>query len=319
MATAVLTAFAGVVTATAGAAPAHAADAGDEVSALAARAAGRPWHDAVTEPARGINRFSTLPRGGGGGSRDGGAGGAPAQTAAHQTSSNWAGYAATGAVYTSVTASWVQPSVTCTTRGVIAFWVGLDGWGSDSVEQAGTGVDCSGGSPQQFAWWETYPANSIQRFADTISAGDHVTSTVTSEAGSVYDLVLTDATKGWTERKSVVASGAHNASAEVVAEAVTSGGAITPLPDFHAVDFTASQIDGKAPQADGAEAIDLADDYGELLAQTSALDAAGDFEVDYTGALTTASQQSSRPLQIQPAREPSYGVGHFPRGASAVL
>src|SRR6476619_5079825 len=44
-------------------------------------------------------------------------------------SADWAGWDVTGDTYTSVSASWVQPTVTCTTddTGYSAFWVGLDG------------------------------------------------------------------------------------------------------------------------------------------------------------------------------------------------
>jgi len=59
----------------------------------------------------------------------------------HSTSGNWAGYAVTGAKFTSVSASWVQPSVKATSQDAYSsFWVGIDGDGSDSVEQLGTEV-----------------------------------------------------------------------------------------------------------------------------------------------------------------------------------
>ena len=64
----------------------------------------------------------------------------------HSTSGNWAGYSATGATFTSVSASWVQPSVSCTSSTAYSsFWIGLDGDGSNSVEQTGSEADCSGG------------------------------------------------------------------------------------------------------------------------------------------------------------------------------
>src|ERR1035438_10402374 len=64
----------------------------------------------------------------------------------HQaTSTNWSGYAATTGTYTSVSASWTQPKGTCTSGDqYAAFWVGLDGYSSSSVEQTGSEVDCVG-------------------------------------------------------------------------------------------------------------------------------------------------------------------------------
>jgi hypothetical protein len=54
-------------------------------------------------------------------------------------STNWAGYADTAGTYTSVSASWTQPTATCSSGGdqYAAFWIGLDGYTSSTVEQTG--------------------------------------------------------------------------------------------------------------------------------------------------------------------------------------
>ena len=63
----------------------------------------------------------------------------PGRAASGATSLNWAGYSATGSSFTSVTATWTQPAVKArTAETYAAFWVGLDGDGSDTVEQIGT-------------------------------------------------------------------------------------------------------------------------------------------------------------------------------------
>ena len=182
-------------------------------------------------PARGLSRLAALTR------------------KANPRSTNWAGYAVTGGGYTSVASNWVEPDVSCTSKGIAGFWIGLDGWGSTSVEQDGTGVDCSDGTPQQFAWWETYPENSIQVYDAPVAAGDRMSSRVDSEGDGQYVMVLTDWTQNWSERNAVSAPTAQNASAEIVAEAVTNGQGITPLPDFGAIDFTDSTINGGSLQS----------------------------------------------------------------------
>lgn len=227
-----------------------------------------------------------------------------ARRGANRTSTNWAGYAATGGSFTTVGASWVEPDVTCTSTGIVAFWVGLDGWGSDTVEQDGTGVDCTHGTPRHFAWWETYPVNSIQQYSDPVAVGDHLSSTVTAQAGGVYELVLTDATQGWTERNLAHLAGAADASAEIVAEAVTAGDNVTPLPDFHSAAFTGATVDGVAAPAAGAVPVDMTDQFGARIAQTQRADTAGDFQVDYTG--STLGQTVSRtPRTTKTSSRPS--------------
>src|SRR5580658_1628945 len=60
-----------------------------------------------------------------------------------EESTNWAGYADTAGKYTSVSASWTQPTGTCRSGDQYsAFWIGIDGYSSSTVEQTGTGVDC---------------------------------------------------------------------------------------------------------------------------------------------------------------------------------
>jgi hypothetical protein len=70
-------------------------------------------------------------------------------------SGNWSGYASTGAsgADTSVSSSWVQPSVTCTAQDTYSsFWVGLDGYNDSALEQTGTEADCINEQAQYGAW-----------------------------------------------------------------------------------------------------------------------------------------------------------------------
>src|SRR4029453_13864191 len=61
---------------------------------------------------------------------------------------NWSGYVAfdpTDTAFTDVKGSWVQPTASCSHgRSISAFWIGLDGWNSSTVEQIGTEADCVG-------------------------------------------------------------------------------------------------------------------------------------------------------------------------------
>ena len=212
---------------------------------------------------------------------------------ANPQSTNWAGYAITGGRYTSVAANWVEPHVTCTSDGIAGFWIGLDGWGSESVEQDGTGVDCTNGTPQQFAWWETYPENSIQVYNEPVAAGDRMSSEVVSESGGRYAMDLTDWTADWTRHNVVSAPTAQNASAEIIAEAVTNGSGITPLPDFGSIDFTDSTINGLSLPEISAQPVDMTDMANHLIATTNPADADGDFAVDYVGPTTLPADTST--------------------------
>jgi hypothetical protein len=198
---------------------------------------------------------------------------------ANTTSTNWSGYAANTATYTSVSASWIQPAVKCTKTSEAVFWVGLDGWGSDTVEQDGSGAYCSGTTAQYYAWWETYPANSIQSYNKTVKAGDHFTATVTYQGGSKYLMTVVDSTQGWTETTHATAASATRTSAEVIAEAPSGGSGRLALADFAKVAFTGSMVDGSAISSSSPTGINMKS--SSLDASTSALTSGTNFTVTW--------------------------------------
>jgi hypothetical protein len=162
------------------------------------------------------------------------------------TSGNWSGYAVQSASqFTAVAGTWVQPGTSCATAGATyaAFWVGIDGYASQSVEQLGTDTDCrSKGHPSYYAWWEMYPANSVSLSPSTypVQPGDTLTGSVT-RTGTSYTLLL-HSSRGWTF--STVHSGSDaDTSAEWVAEAPQICSLLctdAKLTNFGSVTFTAS-------------------------------------------------------------------------------
>ena len=162
------------------------------------------------------------------------------------TSTNWSGYAATGGTYTSVSSSWVEPTGTCSSGDQYSsFWVGLDGYNSDSVEQTGSEVDCAGRTPEYYSWYEMYPANPVN-FSNAVRPGDHFTGSVTYTGANSFTLQLSDTTRGWSHTVTKTLAGAARSSAEVIAEApcCTLSGGILPLADFGTVKFTGATANG---------------------------------------------------------------------------
>ena len=158
------------------------------------------------------------------------------------TSTNWSGYAASGSTYTSVTTTFTEPAVKCSSGSQYSsFWVGLDGYSSNSVEQTGTEADCSGSSASYSAWYEMYPAYPVT-YSNTVAPGDTIVEKVIYEGSNKYELYLADTTRGWSH--TTTKSGSHSrASAEVIAEAPYSGG-VLPLANFGTVTFKSSTVDG---------------------------------------------------------------------------
>jgi len=169
-----------------------------------------------------------------------------ATTIARDVSSNWAGYVVAGAEFSSVTGTWVQPAIDCTSTGTSAsaFWVGLGGntEGSSALEQAGTSAECNDdGTATYSAWYELVPAPSIT-IPLAIEAGDTITATVTV-AGTKVTMQVTDVTTGKSVTKAKRMAAPDTSSAEWVAEApslcLTNGACRTvTLSDFGKVRFT---------------------------------------------------------------------------------
>ena len=157
-------------------------------------------------------------------------------------STNWSGYAVLGSSFTSAEGSWVVPAVNCSgVRGdqYAAFWVGLDGYSSSTVEQTGTFSDCAGRTPVYSAWYEFYPAGSMNISSVPIKPGDIMSASVVYIGSNKFTVTITDETTGKSFSKTSTVSGASRSSAEWIAEApcCTFSGGILPLSDFGTVLF----------------------------------------------------------------------------------
>jgi len=207
--------------------------------------------------------------------------GALPRTVKNQASStNWSGYAATGSAgqFNSVSASWTEPAANCTGSDAeyAAFWVGLDGYNSGSVEQTGTDSDCNGSSPDYYGWYEMYPANPVY-FSNPVSPGDSISASVTFSGTETYTLVLTDSTQGWTQTITQNESGLSRSSAEVITEAPSSSSGVLPLADFGTINYGGSSVNGSSMSDQNPTGIIIVDSSGTQQDTTSSMDGSGNF------------------------------------------
>lgn len=201
-------------------------------------------------------------------------------------STNWSGYMGTMGTYTSVSASWTQPAGTCS-RGdqYAAFWVGLDGYSSRTVEQTGSEVDCIGRTARYYAWYQIRPSVSVN-YSSPVKAGDHFNASVTYEGNNEFSLSIADTTEGWSHTAVRSLAGAARSTAEIIIEApcCTSGGGILPLADFGTMSFTGSDANGAAiGDAGGLTEIIMRDKAGRDKDSISALSAGTSFTATWLG------------------------------------
>jgi hypothetical protein len=216
-----------------------------------------------------------------------------------EASMDWSGWDATAGSYTSVAASWTVPAVTCSAdeTSYSADWVGLDGDGSEAVEQIGTSSDCDSGTPAYSAWYEFYPDVSVS-LPNRVRAGDKITASVKAVPNSdEFTVTLTDATAKWTATKTEASPEGSGASAEIIAEAPSGssrGDSVLPLADFKKVTFSGVTIDGKGiGSVTDARSIAMVDSSGAPMATVSEL-GSNSFDVAWvsSGADATAGTTS---------------------------
>jgi Peptidase A4 family len=168
-----------------------------------------------------------------------GAGGAPAGLAGvskstvaranlpvmQQLNPFWSGYVLTGPAdaavsFTSVTGTWKVPTVSCgRTASSSAVWVGLGGYATQVLEQAGVNANCDAhGKPRYFAWYELVP--DIARNIDAkVFPGDTITSSVKVLDFAVVALHVENRTRHWSFTRRIAWGTSDTGSAEWITEA----------------------------------------------------------------------------------------------------
>jgi hypothetical protein len=206
-------------------------------------------------------------------------------------STNWSGYADTGSSFSKVSSSWTEPSATCSSgqEQLAAFWIGIDGYSSSSVEQDGTLIECYQRRAYQYTWWEMYPTNAIQVVGSTVAAGDAITATVT-RSGTSYTLTVTDSTHtadSFTTTQSC--SNCANSSAEWIAEAPSGSSGVYPLAHFSTWTSNNSSATGGSTAGTISsftdDEITMVDNSGKVKAQPGGLNSSGNsFSVTWESA-----------------------------------
>jgi Peptidase A4 family len=154
---------------------------------------------------------------------------------------NWSGYAdvsTTANTFTGVSGTWRQPATVCSPeQRLTAFWVGLDGFNNETVEQLGTLAYCFEGVPTYFTWWEMFPGASVT-VGSTVQPGDLISASV-KRSGTSYTLTLVDFTTPGNSFSTVQScTTCENESAEWIAERPAFPIGITPLSFFRSWNVT---------------------------------------------------------------------------------
>ena len=160
--------------------------------------------------------------------------------------SQWSGYmVATEAstqspLVTGVSVSWtvpqVKPSENNTFSGV---WVGIGGYGEDTLIQTGTEQEYLEGRVSYYAWYELLPAHLVRIPSLHVRSGDLITASVSlvSQNANTWSIEINDVTRG-EQFKKVVVYNSSMRSAEWIVERPLVNDSISTLANFGNVTFT---------------------------------------------------------------------------------
>ncbi len=222
-------------------------------------------------------------------------------------SNNWSGYnqgaLEKGALFTSVSGTWTVPTATQAKAGEAessATWVGIGGGCLESscavtdetLIQAGTEQDVdANGKASYSAWYELVPVPSTA-VSLPVSPGDKITVTINQTLPELWAVSIKNLTTGksWSTTTPYPST---MGSAEWVEEtplAIGAGGVgITAMPKLGSVHFSAATANGAPAKLTSAEAMQLVNGSGQVLATPSNPGASGTAFNDCTYATSCAA------------------------------
>jgi hypothetical protein len=169
------------------------------------------------------------------------------------TSTNWSGGVVpspAGDTFKWITGNWIvpdpnQPPGLPTGQWYYSSaWIGIDGWGSNDVLQAGTDSDVlvqNGVAHKSVAaWWEWFPNSSVTITNLPVTSGDYMTCLICSTGATTATIYLTNlSTNTHVSFQITIPSGAtfNGNCAEWILEAPTVNGGQSALCDYGATFF----------------------------------------------------------------------------------
>lgn len=195
------------------------------------------------------------------------------------TDSNWAGATLVSTGYTAISGTVTVPKVSVPAGGsastayYASAWVGLDGdTCTSAILQTGVDFGIQNGKPTFEAWYEWYPAVSVDFPAMKLAEGDQIKMSINALSKTSGSAILENLTTGQTVSHNFTGQ-AHalcEENAEWIVEDFESGGGLVPFADFGTVTFTGATAtqNGAAVGPAGATVMDIAQN-GKTLTSCS--------------------------------------------------
>jgi hypothetical protein len=169
-------------------------------------------------------------------------------------STNWSGVADTGRTYSSVKGTWKVPTVISAPGNRFASdWVGIGGFSTGDLIQAGTSEQFVNGRASYNAWTEIIPAPEVVIPGFTVHPGDTMTVVVRHGRGNKWTIVVKDVTSGRSFTKHLTYSSCL-CSADWIHEAPTVNGSQAVLASTTNAVFDPGFVNGTTVIGSGGTA-----------------------------------------------------------------
>jgi len=165
------------------------------------------------------------------------------------TSNNWSGaavFSPAGKPYGFVGGQWTVPSPNSQAAGsyYASEWVGIDGWNSSDVLQAGTETQITKvlffTITQVYTWWEWFPAGEVKISNLPVSPGDVMYCLICADTATHATVYFTNQSQGVGTRFEITPPQGTRLTgnvAEWIVERPTVGGSVASLTDYAACYF----------------------------------------------------------------------------------
>jgi hypothetical protein len=216
--------------------------------------------------------------------------------------SQWAGYIVASdmqnrtPVISSINASWTVPEVKLSENNTFAgIWVGIGGYGEETLIQAGTEQEWINGRFTYYAWYELLPDHLIRIPDLRVRQGDTITASISlvNENTSTWSVEIRDITQGGRFEKAVVYNSSR-LTAEWIVERPKVNGIVSTLADFGNVTFTECKatvdgITGTIIDFSHAQLVMHDDDDNPLVSVSPLNDEGSGFTVSYLEPTSTTT------------------------------
>jgi hypothetical protein len=224
--------------------------------------------------------------------------------------SQWSGYMVASdlqnrsSVVSNVSASWTVPKVKLSENNTFSgVWVGIGGYGEETLIQTGTEQECVDGRYSYYAWYEMLPDYLIRIPNFRVQAGDTITASISliNENKNTWSIEITDVTRG-EHFKKVVVYNSSMLSAEWIVERPKVNGTISTLADFGNVTFTEckatiSGITGTIGNFSHVQLVMYEDKDTALVSVSSLDDGDSGFTVSYLESQSATTPPNDLPIQ----------------------